>query len=136
VKVVLDTSVLISAVLWRGICNRILKLAEQGQITICITPLILKEFQNVLRRPKFSTILKLLEISVEEITIELLNITTVFPDIEISPVVIEDTEDDKIVSCALTSEASVIVSGDDHLLKLKKYRDIHILSPRQFFQLF
>ena len=45
----------------------------------------------------------------------------------------EDSEDNKILECALASGADIIVSGDKHLLKLGKYKKTTILSPREFF---
>jgi putative PIN family toxin of toxin-antitoxin system len=45
----------------------------------------------------------------------------------------EDSEDSKILECALASGADIIVSGDKHLLKLGKFRKTRILMPREFF---
>ena len=46
-----------------------------------------------------------------------------------------DPSDDKFIQCALSGNAKVIVSGDIHLLSLKVYQDIHILSPSQFLEI-
>jgi predicted nucleic acid-binding protein len=46
-----------------------------------------------------------------------------------------DPEDDKFVECAISAQAPVIVSGDKHLLDLKHYKDIQILSPSQFIKI-
>ncbi len=53
--VVVDTSVLISAVLWAGLPHRLVELAEAGDITPCVTPDILQEYREVLSRPKFTS---------------------------------------------------------------------------------
>jgi hypothetical protein len=47
-------------------------------------------------------------------------------------VIEEDPEDDKVLDCALQAHAEFIVSGDRHLLKLRKFRNVRILSPRGF----
>ena len=47
-------------------------------------------------------------------------------------VVAADPDDDKFVECALAAGASLIVSGDHHLLELKEYEDILILSAAEF----
>jgi hypothetical protein len=48
-------------------------------------------------------------------------------------VINEDSEDNRILECALASGADIIVSGDKHLLKLGKFRKTKILTPREFF---
>lgn len=47
----------------------------------------------------------------------------------------KDPEDDKFLACALEGEAGYIVSDDDHLLKLKYYRDIQIVTARDFLRI-
>ena len=52
------------------------------------------------------------------------------PDLD--PPIEEDPDDDKFISAALTSGARRIISGDKHLLRLKKYRKIEIITPAEF----
>lgn len=47
-------------------------------------------------------------------------------------VVADDPDDDKFVECALVADASLIVSGDHHLLELGEYEGIQILSAAEF----
>ena len=44
----------------------------------------------------------------------------------------EDPKDNIILECALAAKAGYIVSGDKHLLKLKEYKGIKIMSAREF----
>ena len=44
-------------------------------------------------------------------------------------VLTEDPEDNAVLECALAAKADVIASGDRHLLKLKRFRKIQILTP-------
>jgi hypothetical protein len=53
VRVVPDTNVYISALLWTGIPHRLLGLAETGELTLVTTPAIMEELREVLGRPKF-----------------------------------------------------------------------------------
>ncbi len=46
--------------------------------------------------------------------------------------VCDDPDDDKFIECAIAGKGKIIVSGDKHLLKLGKYQDIKILTPRKF----
>jgi predicted nucleic acid-binding protein len=47
---------------------------------------------------------------------------------KIESVIVDDPDDDKVLACAKTAQASAIVSGDSHLLRLKKYQNIEIYS--------
>jgi putative PIN family toxin of toxin-antitoxin system len=47
-------------------------------------------------------------------------------------VVLDDPDDDKFVECALVAGASLIVSGDHHLLELGECEGVHILSATEF----
>lgn len=47
-------------------------------------------------------------------------------------VVREDEPDNRILECALAATADIVVTGDQHLLKLKRFRGILIVSPREF----
>lgn len=53
------------------------------------------------------------------------------PDIAIRAVSADRT-DDKVIECAVSARADVIISGDKHLLNLKKYRTIPIIKPAEF----
>ena len=44
----------------------------------------------------------------------------------------DDPDDDRILECALASDADFVVSGDRHLLALRRYKSISIVSPREF----
>jgi len=47
-------------------------------------------------------------------------------------VVANDPDDDKFLACAIAANASIIISGDPHLLSLGSYRSIPIMTPAQF----
>jgi len=51
-------------------------------------------------------------------------------------VVERDKSDDRILECALEAKGDYIISGDSHLLSLKEYQGIKILSPAEFLKLF
>ena len=131
-RVVLDTNVLISALLWKGLLNKILKIIENKELTLCINEFILEELSGVLQRHKFNRRINECKASLEELISGILEISEIFPNIEISPIIKDDLNDNWIISCALASESKYIITGDPHLLKLGKFRNIPILTPRQF----
>ena len=91
-RVVLDTNVLVSALLWEGLPNKILKLIEEDALTLCIHEFILKELRDVLQRPKFKNRIKECNTSTEELLTGILELSSVFPDIAIPSVVKKDTD--------------------------------------------
>ena len=131
VKVAADTNVLISAVIYGGVSEQVLGLAQSKEIELLTSPEILTEFANVLYR-KFG-------FSSERVREAIARIqrisTTIFPLNKLS-VIIEDEPDNRILECAVEGEAHYIVSGDKrHLLSLKEYRGILILSPADLVKL-
>lgn len=131
-RVILDTNVLVSGLLWVGPSNKILKLAEEGKLKPCSTPDLFEELHRVLKREKFVSRIKTLDTSIEELIADISDILELFPDVKITGVVKDDPDDDRILSCAWVAGAKYIVTGDPHLLKLGKYRNIPIVTPRKF----
>ncbi len=78
-RVVVDTNVLISALLWLGTPHRIIELAEQKRVTLCITQPMLEELKEVLQRRKFARALKARNTSIEEIMSALLPLVELYP---------------------------------------------------------
>jgi len=53
-------------------------------------------------------------------------------DIPLSPVIINDPSDDRVLACAFAANADYIVSGDQHLLVLHQWNGIPIITAREF----
>jgi uncharacterized protein len=125
--VTLDTNVLLSATLWANSeAQKLLYTILQKNILVYTSPDILKEYQKILRRD--------FTFSDEAIT-ELLQKITLFTKI-INPkrkvmVVKDDPDDNKIIECALASQSTHIITYDKHLLHLKTYKQIKIITPKE-----
>ncbi len=127
IKIVFDTNILISFTLWDGSVSQklLFKLIEQDALIFSSTE-ILEEFQKILKRD-FDYSDKEIANIMEKV---LQFITLVNPCIKLN-VVKEDADDNKIIECALEGKADYIISYDRHLLKLKEYKDIKIISPEE-----
>jgi putative PIN family toxin of toxin-antitoxin system len=129
IKVVIDTNVIISAMLFGGIPGELISLWKSDRIKPLASKEIIDEYIKVLTYPKF-------ELSEAEINYILYNeILPYFDIIHIkdSPVIIKvDPSDDKFIHCAKTGKAGIIITGDQHLLNLKTYQKIKILTPAKF----
>ena len=130
IRVVLDTNVLISAILFGGKPRQILAKTIRREIQLCLSEPILEELKGVLRRPKFDYSPE----AVRVILTELIGISDFVNPSKTLRVVSEDAEDNKILECAVEAGANYIITGDAHLLKLGGYRDIKILNAGAFLE--
>jgi putative PIN family toxin of toxin-antitoxin system len=127
-RVVLDTNILISGVLFQGKPRSVLESAIEGKIEAVSSTELLTEFRGVLERPKFN--LRALE--AHAIADELESILTiVFPSRTISAIR-DDPDDNTVLECALEAKADMIVTGDSHLLELQVFEGIEIVTADEF----
>jgi putative PIN family toxin of toxin-antitoxin system len=127
-KVVLDSNVLMSAAVFGGKPREILDLAIKGLIEVAISDDILEEIKGVLKGGKFQFPEKIVHFLMSEIE-ELAELVEPKEKIEAVP---EDPEDNRVLECAVESGASVIVTGDSHLLALQSFGQIKIMNPDEF----
>lgn len=131
-RVVLDTNVLLSAFLWQKGLKPIYQIIRSGKIIPCFTQVTWSEFLHTLSYAKFRKQLLKINITPEEV-IKLIASQSYFISSHLQITKIkEDPTDNNFLVCAIISGASFIVSGDKHLLSLKKFRRIIILTPKEF----
>jgi uncharacterized protein len=126
-KVVIDTNVFISALyLPQPRPAEVVLLARRKKILNCTSPEILAEIERIL--PK-----KLLwdQAKAQSAVRQIGNFSEmVHPEERLA--VIADTADNRLLECAVASQAEFIITGDKHLLGLKAYRGIIIVTPGGF----
>ena len=131
-KIVCDTNILISGILFGGKPREILRLCSSGTVTNCISPVILKEVEEVLLRPKFG----IKEKQVYEIIRLFRDTFTLVSPNRCLAVVTADPDNNRILEAALSTEADAIFSGDVHLLDLVNWNGIPVLSADTFLKKF
>jgi putative PIN family toxin of toxin-antitoxin system len=134
-RVVLDTNTAVSGLLWAGAPRQILDAARADVITLHTSPELLEELADVLSRPKFTRRLAQIDESVEEVIAGYRALCTIVTPESLSPVIRADPDDDAVVACAVGAHATIIVSGDGHLLDLANYGDIQIVTSRAMVEL-
>jgi putative PIN family toxin of toxin-antitoxin system len=127
-RVVIDTNVFISGLNFAGKPGEVLDLLIKEEIDVLVSPFILSELGSILRK-KFGwedkQVIKVLEL-IKAKAIE------VQPKHRVS-VIKEKDADNRILECAVEGEADYIISGDKrHILPLREYSGIQILSPDEF----
>ena len=130
IRVVIDTNVVISALLFGGTPGKLIPLWKSGHIITLASAEIMDEYIQVMTYPKF-------KLSEEEIhyllyfeILPYLDVVSVGP--ALSPIIEKDPSDDKFILCAEAGKANFIISGDQHLLSNKNYKKIKIINPEQF----
>ena len=129
-KVVLDTNVFVSAVLAKGLSSVLLERWKAGKFTLLFSPVIFDEYFEVIARPKFDQQERDIRALAELLAERAVALT---PRLKID-VCKEDPDDNKFLECAVAGAADFIVSGDQHLLRLKEYQGIKIVTIKEFFQ--
>ena len=135
-KIVADTNVVISGLLWHGAPRKVLDLAQARQITLYTSPALLAELQDVLGRRKFAERLHGVGVTSKYLSLRYVSLAHVIHPKTIERIVPNDPDDDIVLACALAANAEVIVSGDSHLKNLGLYRNIAILDANQFLERF
>ncbi|MDP2776812.1 MAG: putative toxin-antitoxin system toxin component, PIN family [Anaerolineales bacterium] len=126
-RVVLDTNIVISSALG-GALVLILEGWDDGKFTVIVTSDILSEYFEVLNRPKF----RLKQETIDKIARYLYQFSEfVVPEEQIQ-FIEADPKDDKFLEAAIAGKVDFIVSGDKHLLDLKEFQSIPIISGREF----
>ena len=129
-KVVLDTNVLISAILFGGKPRQILERAIRGEIRLCLSEPILEELKGVLQRSKFDYSPEMIQFILTGLT----GIADFVNPSETINVVLEDPDDNRILECAVEAGTNYVITGDFHLLKLSRYRNIGVVNVVGFLE--
>lgn len=127
-RVVVDTNVLISGYLWRGAPRRVLDLTRTDQWLLLSSSATLQEFIRVLTYKKFGLTPDEVIPFIDDLRhiSEFVHVTS-----KLQPIAADPT-DNIFLNLAIDGNANVIVSGDRHLLELKAFQHISILSVRAF----
>lgn len=129
VRVVLDTNIVVSALLFGGAAEKVHRLWRSGVILPLASADMVREYARVLSYPKF-------RLSEEEVSCllneEILPFIVPVTVIETPSVVKDDPSDDVFFACAQAGRAAALVSGDRRVLALKTYKGIPVLSLHEF----
>jgi putative PIN family toxin of toxin-antitoxin system len=127
-RVTADTNIYISALMFGGLPGIFLDLAVNRSFTLVTSASLLVELDEKLRG-KF----RVSPTGAEAIRDMLESISDIVEPGFVLNVVVDDPDDNRVLECAAAGKAEIIVSGDKHLLRLRSYEAIRIVTVRQFF---
>ncbi len=132
-RIVLDTNVVVSALIWGGVPRQLLDLGRDSRTTFFTSSLLLNELADVLARDKFASLL-----AAQDITPTFLMQRYGMLANLVKPQPIErtvcDIDDDAVIATALAAQADVIATGDSDLLVLHPWQGIQILNAADALQ--
>ena len=133
IRVVLETHVIISAMLFKGELSGIVTFWQRGKMIRVISKETFDELITVLKCPKFPLSSNEIKAIIEN---EILAFFEIVESSKESKRVCRDPNDDKFISCAISASAKYIVSGDKDLSELKKYKTVKMITPSKFLRMF
>lgn len=127
-KVVVDTNVLVSALVFPGgVPEQVYRLAIEGGIALVASPPLLSELGRVLTE-RFDW----QDDYVRAALAQIVRIGEIVDPVERVSVIADGPDDDRVLEAAQTAGAAVIVSGDRHLLSLGRWEEIAMVGPAEF----
>ncbi len=130
-RIVIDTNVLLSGLLWHGTPHTLFNQVRLGAVELMMSQTLLEEFAETITRQKFAAILQHTTRTPERILHELQALAEMVVAPSLPQPVCRDTDDDAVLACALAAHADLIVSGDADLLVLKQFQGMRIVTAAQ-----
>ena len=132
-RIVLDTNVVLSALLWRGTPHHLLAtIGQRSSILLYSSTALLEELADVLTRPSATKRLALIGRSAREVLADYVEAIELVEPASVPRVVVGDVDDDQVIAAAIAARADLIVSGDrKHLLPLGSHQGIDIVDAAE-----
>jgi putative PIN family toxin of toxin-antitoxin system len=130
-KIVLDANIFISSFFWGGNPRSVLERVISKKDELFISKEILNEIEDVVNRPKFHAEKSKIEYFIKSIE-EISNLITIRKKVKNGS---RDIKDNKYLECGIAGKADYIVSGDIHLLELKLYENINIVTAKEYLKI-
>lgn len=135
-RAVLDTNVLVSGLIGGdGPPRQLIDAWLDGKYTLVSSLYQAQELSHVLSYPRIAARIQLEASKLNLILAALLSEAEIVPGRLKLLGVTRDPKDDPLVACTVEGKTDYLVSGDQHLLDLREYKSIRIVSPHQFVEI-
>lgn len=134
-RITVDTNVLVSATFWNGNSHKIIEGIEQKQFVLVLSKNILQEYSEVLEYDEIREKIRDKNLDMKYTLHKIISLATIVEPTAILHIIQDDPDDNKVLECALEGSVDYIVTQDNHLLKLKNFQGIIIMTPEDFLKL-
>jgi putative PIN family toxin of toxin-antitoxin system len=108
-----------------------MELAFDDAVMLYSSQALVEELRRTLAYRKFAARIERYQTSADALTAQYAAIVSLVTPAVITPTVLRDPDDDAVLACALAAQADLVVSGDAHLLDLKQFQGIRIVTAAQ-----
>ena len=131
-RIVIDTNVVLSALLWRGTPYELFQcIRRRASVQLFTSAALLQELGEVLARPLPSKRLSILGIAAHQVLTNYIDAVELVRPVATLRVVAADPDDDHVIAAAIAAQADLLISGDHDLLALGTHQGIRIVSPAE-----
>ena len=129
-RLVLDTNIVVAALLWAGRPRRLIDRAiDDEAIELYSTPVLLDELIHTLQYPKFAEHIGRHATTPATLTAQYAALVTLVSPTQVPRVIEQDADDDHVIAAAVAARAELIVTGDRrHLLPIGSHQGIAIVT--------
>ena len=131
-KITTDTNILVSSTFWTGDSLKIIESVEKKEIDLYLSKEIIEEFSSVLNYKDIQDKIKDKNLVMKRTVEQILTMSNIIEPKRKVEIVKEDIDDNKIIECAVEAGVDYIITKDKHLLKIKEFEGIEIITPEEF----
>ncbi len=133
-KVVLDTNVIVSGTFWAGSSSKIFDIIDKKMLILILSEEILKEYERVIKSEEIMEKVENHNLIISKIVQRVIANSEIIEPKEKYKIIKDDSDDNKFLDCAVAGKANFIISQDKHLLTLKEFKSIKIVTPKEFLE--
>ncbi len=127
---VVDTNILMSALLWRGMPGRVIELAGAIEVQLFSSRILLDELNATLNKKRLIKPVLATGRGAAQMLLDYQRLATLVTARQLERPISRDADDDAVLACAMAARAALIVTGDEDLLVLKTFNGIPIVTAR------
>lgn len=129
-RLVLDTNVVASAILWGGTPRVLLQAAREKRVELFSSTAMLAELTDILGRRKFARKIAASQLTIDQLVDGYAQLAALVRPVA-TPRIAPDPDDDVVIGTALAAKADLIVTGDKPLLTVSEHQGVRIVSVAQ-----
>jgi len=126
-RLVLDTNVVLSALLWEGRPAELLDLGATDRVRLFTSERLVAELEQSLAKPRLASRLKAVGLTPQQHGANYASLASIVATAPLPEPVSRDSDDDHVLACALAASADAVITGDEDLLVLGAFRGIAML---------